>query len=126
MIWTYRLFFVAAIPGAQVQPVSDSGTPGIMGKVGTASAAPAKERPTGSGAPLSLDIVGKVLKCDSRGCRATTDVPIEVRQFYDDSISELRSESSALGWVFMSSGKQDKHFCPDCAAKYISPRKRKG
>ena len=74
---------------------------------------------------MTLDIAKKVLRCDARGCHATTSVPIQLRQFYDDTILELCSESSASGWVFISSGNQDKHYCPDCARKYMSPRKRR-
>jgi hypothetical protein len=74
---------------------------------------------------VTLDISQKLIICDARGCKAVTTVPIELRQFYDDDISELRSKSSASGWVFMSSGKRDKHFCPECAERHIRPRRRK-
>ena len=71
---------------------------------------------------MSLDILRMLLACDSEGCRSTTKVPIRLRHFYDDSILELRGQSSAAGWVFMSSGMHDKHFCPLCAEKHICPR----
>ena len=71
---------------------------------------------------MSLDILRMLLACDSEGCRSTTKVPIRLRQFYDDSILELRGESSAAGWVFMSARMHDKHFCPLCAEKHICPR----
>ena len=75
---------------------------------------------------MSLDILRMLLACDSEGCRSTTKVPIRLRQFYDDSILELRGESSAAGWVFMSARMHDKHFCPLCAEKHICPRNGSG
>lgn len=71
---------------------------------------------------MSLDILRMLLACDSEGCHSTTKVPIRLRHFYDDSILEMRGQSSAAGWVFMSSGMRDKHFCPLCAPKQICPR----
>lgn len=72
---------------------------------------------------MSLDVNKKIIRCDAHGCNVTTEVPIQLRQFFDNDVFELRSASSASGWVFMSSSKQDKHFCPACARKYISPKK---
>lgn len=71
---------------------------------------------------MSLDIAAKVLRCDGEGCHSTTQVPIRLSQHYDDAASEARNESSAAGWVFLSSAGHDKHYCPACGAKHISPK----
>lgn len=71
---------------------------------------------------MSLDIAEGVLRCDAEGCDSTTEIPIRLRQYYDDAILELRNESSAAGWVFISSKTYDKHYCPQCAEKYIGPK----
>lgn len=71
---------------------------------------------------MSLDISRMVITCDSQGCSNITGVPISVRQYYDDSILELRSHSSASGWIFVSSSPRDRHYCPACASRCICPR----
>ena len=71
---------------------------------------------------MSIDVFERVIRCDGEGCYSTTTLPIRLRQYYDDASLELRNESSAAGWVFLSSVTYDKHYCPICGERYVSPK----
>lgn len=70
---------------------------------------------------MSLDTSLRRIHCDSRDCGESLPVPI---LSVDATGGErtARKRSAAVGWVFVSSTYEDRHYCPTCAEKLLTRR----
>lgn len=65
---------------------------------------------------MSLGADGKRIVCDGNSCAEVAAVPVALRP---SLLTANRFPQSAEGWLFISKGSSNLHFCPLCARKYL-------
>ena len=70
---------------------------------------------------MSRTADGTRIACDGDGCHATARLPVALRPFLSPD-----PDDSATGWFFVARNDAERHYCPDCAPRYladaVSPR----
>jgi hypothetical protein len=70
---------------------------------------------------MSLGEGGKRIVCDGANCAAVAAVPVALRP---SLLVTGQFPQSAEGWLFISKGSANLHFCPLCSRNYLLEHRR--
>ncbi|MDR3710692.1 MAG: hypothetical protein P4L33_20520 [Capsulimonadaceae bacterium] len=66
---------------------------------------------------MSLTNDGKQIKCDGAGCDKMAHPPVGLRPLLSGGGGDRQT---VAGWLFVNAQQGIRHYCPACAAAYIS------
>ncbi|MBV9848978.1 MAG: hypothetical protein JO250_04740 [Armatimonadetes bacterium] len=66
---------------------------------------------------MSVAHDGQSVTCDGDGCRAVAALPVALRPVL--SRDTAGQATRAEGWLFAAGRTGWRHFCPDCARRYL-------
>lgn len=67
---------------------------------------------------MSIVHSGKMICCDGQDCERCAQVPVALNSTYCGA----PEAESPDGWLFVASGEQRFHFCPECIPGYLQDR----